>query len=1026
MGVLSDEGKQGIHPDLIAPLFGFDSGDAMVRAMVSARGKEALIAAEAKVRLRDEHPDLLPTRGEISEKAQQAIHGKERAAVLREELVQLGRKVGTETSTKWAEDQQGAMRAAAEKQVGSEVVGKIRVDRYRQAERTAAGRALELARKAAQAHAGGRTKDADRMFGEAYIEKRREALNYELGRAAQNQRDAATKRIDGLKKLTQPAAQERVGKAGGGGYRVDYPDGTSATFPDGQAAQTAAEARPGSTWQSSGGFLEQMNALLERFNLRPKSPRQAQRRATLEAWAAVMKEAGEPIDLPEIPPEDGRQRLEELTVDELTAVHDAVQQIAKLASDQNKLLGFQGKATLRFVRDQLVKSIDEKFTGDAVRNRTGRGPFDQVADGLGRFWTSLESLGDIVKHIDGGEDGGVMASILKHPFDEAANRRAALEAADTERLHELFATWEKHGRSRLLDQAGKVEIKAIDQSLTRLQRIMVAIQMGNEGNKARLLKGENWTEDQAKAVLDTLDAHDGALVQGILDTVGAHRSALFDMQQRIIGTRPEAVDASPVTIGGKTFKGGYFPIIYDELKSASSAREKLKEAAEMVRSGAFGAAKPNTGNLKSRGEGTGRQLLLDLTAVDRSLQRVYSILAYREPLIDATRILRQDEVRNAIESRYGKNTMLALDDAMVRIAGADIRDRDGAERFVGWLQKNGGMAAMAWNVWTAVQNVTGVTQAMERVGTLRFIRAMAPMVGDAGNQQSLRAFILQHSPLMRRRFKLSGERIKEETATGIGAIGRDAPDALRPFAMMNAIDQLVAMPTWKAAYDHAMEDSHGHAKAVLMAEQAVTDALSGQDVKDKAAIFESGALAKALTTFGSYFNRTENLRRQAFRRTGADSIKGFAGLAIRPADAIGLAWSMSLLYALPVAMTAAGLALLRPDQRREKKSLPGRLTADSISMLLAGIPALREASAGVQGQNYSGPAGMRGFDTINHLLTQVRQGKADKGLGHALVDAFGLVSGLPTVQAQRTLDGLLYDTKRNAANPLPPLFGAPK
>jgi hypothetical protein len=302
---------------------------------------------------------------------------------------------------------------------------------------------------------------------------------------------------------------------------------------------------------------------------------------------------------------------------------------------------------------------------------------------------------------------------------------------------------------------------------------------------------------------------------------------------------------------------------------------------------------------------------------------------------------------------------------------------------------------------------------------------MMPLVGDAGNMQTLRSFVLQSSAVMRRRAALHGERVAEELATGAGALARDVPDVLRPYAMMQAVDQLVSLPTWKAAYDTAMATKAGHDESVLRADAAVVDTIGGHDSKDKAAILEAGALAKALTTFSSYFIRTENLRRQAFRAAGADSLRGALTLPLRPAEAAQLGWTMSLLYLFPAAASIGGMMLLMPNDKRDREPLPGRITRDTLLRMAAGIPVVREISAGILGRAYHGPAGLRGLDTINRLMSELRQGKADRGAGRAALDTLGLLGGLPTTQAQRTLDGLLYGLD-HGPDLRAPLFGPPR
>jgi hypothetical protein len=152
-----------------------------------------------------------------------------------------------------------------------------------------------------------------------------------------------------------------------------------------------------------------------------------------------------------------------------------------------------------------------------------------------------------------------------------------------------------------------------------------------------------------------------------------------------------------------------------------------------------------------------------------------------------------------------------------------------------------------------------------------------------------------------------------------------------------------------------------------------------------------------------------------------------------PKDIAILARSFALLYAIPTAATVAGMALLRPDKKRDGRALPGRLSAETLAMMMATIPVVRELSSGVKGyfgdgSPYSGPASMRGLETLNMMLSQTGGAMRGKGdhIGKAGMQTLGLVTGLPTVQAQRTLDGLLYDIDRKTANPVPLLFGKPR
>jgi hypothetical protein len=64
---------------------------------------------------------------------------------------------------------------------------------------------------------------------------------------------------------------------------------------------------------------------------------------------------------------------------------------------------------------------------------------------------------------------------------------------------------------------------------------MVALNMGNAGNLQRLLDGDNWTLDQAQAILNTLTKTEMDFVQGVWDFVGSYRDEIGAQQKADYG-----------------------------------------------------------------------------------------------------------------------------------------------------------------------------------------------------------------------------------------------------------------------------------------------------------------------------------------------------------------------------------------------------------------------------------------------------------------------------------------------------------
>jgi hypothetical protein len=96
----------------------------------------------------------------------------------------------------------------------------------------------------------------------------------------------------------------------------------------------------------------------------------------------------------------------------------------------------------------------------------------------------------------------------------------------------------------------------------RLRRdalISVALNMGNEGNKAKMLKGHGWTEEGVLKAIDRgLGPEEMAFVQKTWDLIETLWPQIAAMERRVNGVEPEKVEPSPLTTRHGTFKGGYF------------------------------------------------------------------------------------------------------------------------------------------------------------------------------------------------------------------------------------------------------------------------------------------------------------------------------------------------------------------------------------------------------------------------------------------------------------------------------------
>ena len=109
--------NDGAHPDTVAELFGFQSGDEMLKAIAEAPPRRQAISSEVDRLMLERHGDMLNDGG-LAERAIEAVHSDKQADVLLAELRILKRLGAKGELTTWRAIQDLAASVAGRKMVG--------------------------------------------------------------------------------------------------------------------------------------------------------------------------------------------------------------------------------------------------------------------------------------------------------------------------------------------------------------------------------------------------------------------------------------------------------------------------------------------------------------------------------------------------------------------------------------------------------------------------------------------------------------------------------------------------------------------------------------------------------------------------------------------------------------------------------------------------------------------------------------------------------------------------------------------
>lgn len=949
-GVTSDE-DGALSLQAAADLFGFRTGDELWTALANIQPREAVIRAEAEANVKARRPDLM-SDGTMAEAAMAAVHTKVRGDVLNAEALALAVKAGRRAVPM---DQ---IRRVAKRLIDEQPAGKITPNLYLRAERRYGRESFDLLNQ--------------EKHSEALDAKKQEMLNFALFEAAAEAKDTISKGIEFLKRMTKPAAQERLGKAGGHTWAVRSQDGTLLKAFDNEMDAEEFGQTQGAEVKREGGFLPAMNEIVAQLRSGWKEMPYAQAAALMDIAKSIEHQASNAFQL---------RRIAER--------QDVEQAIAELS-----------------------RTAEENGT---VRKRNAS-PTNW--DGVVRFLENADALHTklsfIARRIDGFKEGGRFWEMFVRPVNEAADAETERKTASTVHLNDLFKAWGKGG-------VGKANVytpryfRAINDKISHMGRIMVALNWGATPNRERIVNkngGHGWEDGQVQAILDTLDEADWGLVKGIWAHIQSFWPEIQAQEERLRGVPPEAKETLPIQTKFGIIQGGYFPIKYD---AEASARTSDELTTDKMMAGKVVAS--NRGYTKATVESTGRRISLKESVISQHLGEVIHRLTHEDVLADIRKLINNKALQQTIVERFGMNAYRVIRDTMGDIAQGEQRAQGALEQAARHLRTGVSSATMGFNLSSAAMQITGVTQSIHRVGWKYFAIGAKRMGSDAVSMESSAAWIQAKSSMMRNRANTFHRDIKDNL-DGIGARKLLNPIRRNLFYMMQKMQQLVDMPTWIGAYEKALaEHPSDEAKAIALADQTVLDTQGGGQTKDLAKAQRGNEFMRLFTVFYHFFNTTYNLGSEAIRS------KDYRN----PVDVAKLGVDFLMLVSAPVALTAALKAATRGTAREgdDPKEWAKKLAADHLQYLLSTMILGRELSGGTDGFSYQGPAGTRGLGALSDLVGgafgKVGDSKAEKSAAVAL----GILFHLPAVQVQRMIEGYQWSQENHVNPAVPLLFGKP-
>ncbi|MCA9333470.1 hypothetical protein KC963_00300, partial [Candidatus Saccharibacteria bacterium] len=372
----------------------------------------------------------------------------------------------------------------------------------------------------------------------------------------------------------------------------------------------------------------------------------------------------------------------------------------------------------------------------------------------------------------------------------------------------------------------------------------------------RVMDGYGWTDGDIQSVIDELTVQDLEFVQGVWDAIETLWPHMAELEKRLSGLEPEKVVAVEFEAAGRTWRGGYFPLVYDPKKS--NAGEQQANEAQSVQNfvaQGYGRVSTNKGATKKRLEKLNAPVLLDYEQVIAShLSKVVKDVSHREAVIGINKILKAPEIKAALIDRLGEAHYMEMNNwlqTLVKDRADTIHQASGLGGMLMKARTNMAIVTMGWKVSTMLAQFAGIGQSLDLVKPRFFTKGL---IESVNSPRDTWAFISQKSGEMRHRTNTIERDARDALLRMRGQVGIAAQVRRTAFYLTAMADRMVTMPTWLGAYRQALAEGMAEDAAVRAGDRAVRLSQGSGGSKDLAAVQRNNELMKLITMYYSPFN----------------------------------------------------------------------------------------------------------------------------------------------------------------------------
>lgn len=568
-----------------------------------------------------------------------------------------------------------------------------------------------------------------------------------------------------------------------------------------------------------------------------------------------------------------RKAFQDLTVDEFRGVDTSIKSLVKNGRDERKITKAGVEADLADIRGQMIEQLGQ-FQERQYDSKGGRwmGPIPpKIAKVLRTYGTAHIQMENLFNRWDHDDPNGVFQQYVMRDLVDAANTESAMEKRYAKQLQALDdkADLKKSVDNPLFKVPGTEQLISMNRGNLRA----ILLNVGNDSNLDKLARGYKVPKEQILAwVHQHATKEDWDWAQGMGDIFAELKKESDVMYRHLSGVPAESIPLQPITTPHGEYPGWYYPLIAHSEFEGPTKRMMGPDALEQA---GFVRATTSNGYTKAR-TGVAYPLALDLDAMPSRMKQMIHDIAMRPSVINASKVFYDKDIRSAVFTRFGAEWRDMLVPYLIDVANSANympKEQKMMSQASEFMRQNLISTLVGLNPGTVLKHgPTALAQSLHEVGPVNFLRAMKSLfsINDRTGDTNW-SFAMNTSEELQRRHQnyvetLGGATDLLQPTAGFGKL-RNAVQrfSASPVAIS---DLLSAVPTWLAQYEKTAGEGATHGDAVYMADRAVRRAHGSVAITNRSGVMRGGALGQWFASVYGFFNHIMNRQYELLWKSG--------------------------------------------------------------------------------------------------------------------------------------------------------------